>query len=323
MKKLPILIVLLLAVCLCVSAAAESGVEYDEDGGIWNHDEGTYTAPDGRVVPITKEGVSESDAKTVQNPDGTYTVTSDGSYVQNPDGSVTVESGQIQVVNQNSGDTEVSNNAAWARGMGKAAIANGTYTRTVYRDPEDFTETEVTVVYLGLARSMVLLNGKKVFVDTCNLSWESGAPANKMIAVAHTKSHIRLRAKMDNDSLVMDKIYDGEIMRVIGTGKKWTMVDYRGLRGYVQTGSVDFYANEPREYKTGWVATLSGKTKGTSTVHIRSLTSGKQQQDYPVGTPLTIFDDDGKWVYIDIEGRHCKLKRTFMIYDNTAMSEAK
>ena len=47
------------------------------------------------------------------------------------------------------------------------------------------------------------------------------------------------------------------------------------------------------------------------------------EQDYPVGTPLTIFDDDGKWVYIDIEGRHCKLKRTFMIYDNTAMSEAK
>ena len=43
-----------------------------------------------------------------------------------------------------------------------------------------------------------------------------------------------------SDSLVMDKIYDGEIMRVIGTGKKWTMVDYRGLRGYVQTGSVDF-----------------------------------------------------------------------------------
>ncbi len=52
-------LLILCALLMLCAAALASGVETDEDGGIWNYDAGTYTDPEGNVYPITPEGVSE------------------------------------------------------------------------------------------------------------------------------------------------------------------------------------------------------------------------------------------------------------------------
>ena len=86
------LFLLTLCVCffLCVCAAAlASGVETDEDGGIWDYNKGTYTDPTGKVHEITPGGVKEDNpgSSTVDNPDGSKTVvTTDKDPVKNADG---------------------------------------------------------------------------------------------------------------------------------------------------------------------------------------------------------------------------------------------
>ena len=39
----------------CGFSLADSGIEYDEDGGVWNFDTGVYTAPDGKTYAIEND----------------------------------------------------------------------------------------------------------------------------------------------------------------------------------------------------------------------------------------------------------------------------
>ena len=298
----------------CAGAFAASGRETDEDGGIWDWDLGTYTAPDGRVVEITTEDGSPAgqNTQTNQNSSEPVTVNTGDEVVRNEDGSITVESGQLQVIepkkDQKTGDE------VWREGMNRAAIANGTYTPTYYFDGTG-SLTEVEVDYMGIYRSMIRLNGEETLVDTRNLIWVTEAPQEKVLAVVSAKSYARLFAKSSKKSLVMDKVNSGTVVRVLNTDKNWTFVDYNGVRGYIQTSVLDFYENEEREYRTGWVATKSGHTYGDSTVHVRNDPKGSQQEEYRVGTPITVFDDDGTWCRIEVNGHMCYIQRQFMVYE--------
>ena len=318
-RGIALMVMLLL---LCATALANSGKETDEAGGVWDWDNGTYTAPDGRVVNIisdedtaASEPAQEVTPETIQtNEDGTITIINTGDeVVQNPDGSITVESGQLQVVEEKK--DEKTGDEVWAEGMGRAAVANGTYTPTYFFDGSG-SMTEVAVDYMGIYRSMVTLNGEKKLVDTANLIWLTEAPLEKVLAVVTAKTYARLFAKSSKKSLIMDKVYCGTVVRVLDTDKNWTFVDYNGERGYIQTASLQFYQNEAREYRSGFVATKSGHTYGNSTVHVRNNPKEKQQEEYPVGTPITVFEDDGKWCHIEVQGHMCYISREFMVYED-------
>ena len=277
----------------------------------------SYTLSDGRVVKVP-EAVLRSKAALDLYLDMEYGVTSGDSTTYTDENGNVIPIGNESAANS---PGEGGNDAAWAVGMARAAAANGSYTPTYYTDPEGNT-TEVSVVYMGLARSMIVLDGKKVMVETHTLRWDTEAPENKVLAVVTAKNYARLRAKTSSKSLVMDKCYAGQVMRVLGTGKTWTFVDYRGIRGYVLTSSLSFHKNEPREYRTGWVATKSGHTYGNSTVHVRNTPTGKQREEYPVGTPITIFEDDGKWCHIEVEGHNCYIKSEFVLVDSGEKAES-
>ena len=309
MKRTGIL-VLVLALCLGVSALA-SGVEYDEDGGVWDYNKGTYTTKDGQTVSIVDEDAA---TKTVKNEDGSITIiTNEKDIIQNPDGSIVLESGQVMTV-KTEADRAAEHEKGWAAGMAKAASVNGAYTPTFYTDAEG-NELEVPVAYMGLGRSMITLNGEKVLVDTSSLRWETEAPENKVIAVVKQNGYAKLHSKKDSKSLVMDKVPTGQILRVINTGKRWTFVDYKGLRGYVATNYLTFYANEKKEYQSGVIATRAGKTKGTITVHVRNKPNGKQQEEYTIGTPVTVLAIDGDWAQVEVEGHSCYLKKEFIVFE--------
>ena len=310
MKRTGIL-VFILALCLGTVALAGSGVEYDEDGGVWDYNQGTYTTKDGQTVSIIDEDAA---TKTVKNEDGSMTIiTNEKDIVQNPDGSITLESGQVMTV-QSEEDRAAEHEQGWYTGMARAANVNGTYTPTFYTDAEG-SEMEVPVAYIGLGRSMISLNGQNVLVDTTSLRWETEAPADKVIAVVNKSTYAKLHSKKDSKSLVMDKVPTGQILRVINTGKNWTFVDYKGIRGYVATNYLNFYANEKQEYQAGIIATRAGKTKGTVTVHVRNKPNGRQQEEYTIGTPVTVLGIEGDWAQVEVEGHSCYIKKEFIVYD--------
>lgn len=338
---------IVLTLCLCLAASADR--EVDEDGGIWDWDNMTYTPSGGSPVPIIDEdgtgapsGSSQSapaqstpaqstpaqsvpatsqDSGVVRNDDGSVTVVTDEKdIIWNDDGSITLEDGQIQILPQED-ENALSGDEAWAQGMMLAARANGDYTRTLHVDNENHI-TEVYVEYLGLVRSQVILNGQRQLVDTFSLVWETDAPSDQTIAVVTARTYARLFAKSTKKSLIMDKILPGTALRVLSTGKNWTFVDYNGIRGYVQTPSVTFYRNEPRQYKAGYVATKSGHIYGDSTTHVRNSPNGRQQEEYRVGTPIAILSDDGKWCQIDVNGHFCYIQRDFVMYEDDLAAAA-
>lgn len=281
------------------------------DGSVITSATGTYTLSTGEVVSLP-EALLNSKAALNLYLEMEYGET-------NSSGTYTDENGNVGEIGNESAATDGggTNDAAWARGLGKAAAANGAFTATVYTD-EQGNQTSVSVVYMGLARSCIRLNEAEVMVDTYRLSWETEAPASKLLAMVTSKTPARLRAKKSSSALVIDRIPYGTVLRVVNTGKNWTFVDCNaGPRGYIQTSSLTFFANEPRTYRTGWVATKSGHITGDSTVHVRNTTSSSspQQEEYRVGTELTILGEEGNFCEIEVNGHHCYMRKEFVLYN--------
>lgn len=245
---------------------------------------------------------------------------------QNEDGSITVESGTIQSDDpSSSGESGHLTQSEWAARWAKYTAANGTTTGTVYLS-ETGEAIPAEILALGLGRSTIRINKEKLVVPTASLRWDTEAPKEKALAVVTLSkspklSYVTLRAKKSQKSFVMGHCNKGRVLRVISTGKTWTMVDDAGIRGYVLTSGLTFYENTPRNYAAG-IITVKGKTPSGNYVHVRTSPSGKsgyvrdqetsKAVEYPVGTPITVFAKDEKWCEIDVEGFHCYILTEFV-----------
>ena len=238
------------------------------------------------------------------------------------------ENGQEQPIgDEKAGEEEGgSNDAAWATGMAKAAIKNGAYTRTVYKDDEG-NETEIEVVYMGLARSMIVMNGEQQLVDTWRLEWETEAPEDKVLAVVDVTGktgYAKLHAKSSKTSLVMCHVTTNRVLRVIATGKNWTLVDIdEGPRGYIATVYLSFYPNLPMEYR-GARLSVNGKLKGKNPTWIRAedKRTARLLVQYDPGMPLTVYACNEKWAEVDVGGYHGYLQTKFVTFDEPEPEEA-
>ncbi|MBQ3705353.1 MAG: hypothetical protein II888_02755 [Clostridia bacterium] len=257
---------------------------------------------------------SSSGAITVGSSDGAADPTA--GLQHNPDGSVTVESGQIQIDDSSSESGPHLTEAEWAARWAKYSAKNGTTTGTVYMDSTGNT-FPAEILALGLGRSTIQVDGEKMLVATSSLRWDTEAPDDKLLAVVTPKSqsYITLRAKKSKKSFVMGHCDKCKVLRVISTGKTWTMVDDEGVRGYVLTSGLTFYDNQPKQYAAGLI-TIKGKVpRGDDhTVHVRSSnTKGARQiAEYNAGTPVTVFSQDEKWTEIDVDGLHCYILSEFV-----------
>ena len=245
-------------------------------------------------------------------------ITSDtDGVVQNADGSVTVQSGAIEI-NDPAEESKPLTYEEWLARMEKIADRNGRETMTFYRNPQGLL-LPVSVVYVGLGRSKIQLNGSEALVATSNLIWETEAPADKLLAVinAPKTGQAKMRSKAKVKSTVLATCRTNQVVRVLKIGSSWTFVDYGGLRGYIQTSSLTFYDNQPRSYVTGYIS-VKGKTPAGETVYIRAAAKNNSRhlEEYPVSTPLTIFSENGDWMEIDVEGWHCYILSKYVTLDN-------
>ena len=320
---------------LTYSVDPSSGLYVDENGNTiaeyWDDQAGIY------IVDGVAYAIENTDTSSSSESSGATETSSTGSEsYQNPDGGMTVTSSdQTGAFDSNAAAAQQEEESTdtgtasltpeeWRARMEKAMKANGVNTGTMYVD-ESGAMFAVEVVYVGLGRSEVILEGKNVMVPTSSLVWETEAPPEKRLAiVTPTKqSYITMRAKMSKKAFVMEHCEKCRVVRVISTGNTWTMVDDNGLRGYVLTSGLTFYSNDPREYRTG-VITFRGKTTSRNMIHVRSSNknSSRQLAEFACGTPLTIFEHDEKWCEVDVGGWHCYILSEFVTMDEVPLSAA-
>lgn len=219
---------------------------------------------------------------------------------------------------------KLSGDAAYYVGLGKAMAANGMYTRTVYLD-DDGNETEVDVRYMGLARSMVVMNGEEQLVETWRLSWDTKAPESQVLAIVSPPrgtGTVRLYSKSTKNSLLLFRVPSNRVVRVISTGKNWTMVDIDNdecPRGYIQTEFLDFYPNLRMNYESAKIS-VNGNTKGSDPVWIRSADNGNSGHitELDLGTPLSVYAENGTWSEVDAGGYHAFILSKFVTKDAAA-----
>ena len=243
--------------------------------------------------------------KIVHNPDGSITIVTND---ENPlAGKVVLEDES----KEGAADSTPMSKEEWQALLAGVAARNGSHTPTWYTDPATGEKTEVEVVYMGIGSTMIELNGEKTLVPTVNLTWETEAPEDKVLAVVRAPrvgyAWLRKAPSSDKKNLKIEKVRTDSVLRVLCTGKNWTFVDHNGMRAYVMTDSLEFFCNDHTDVEQG-VVSVKGRTKGNESVHARSRDKGcRDLGEYKIGTPVTVFDIIEEWAEVDIGGSHCRM----------------
>ena len=281
----------------------------------------TITLPSGNKVTVSEALVKSRDAlnhwlamdvgETLDG--GTYT---DENGVEHELGTEAAETDES--------DAQAMGDAKWASSMAKAYAKNGR-TQTIYRDDAG-NMYPVDVTYVGLARSMVKLNGKDQLVDTWRLSWDTEAPEDQVLAIAAPNNDgvVAMRATKNLKSTILTRVKTTRVMQVIKIEKGWTLVDLNDdehPRGYILTTSLEFYPNEKRDYTAGQIG---GCTKDDP-VKIRERNTMKSRGVVAFGPkePLTVLQQvDDEWSEVDIGGYHAFLLNKFIRAAETPVPDA-
>ena len=313
-SSLKTLFLLMLCVLLCLSAyslSAASGVETDEDGGVWDYAHGIYTDPQGEQHEIVVDESAGSSGSS--GGDGAMVIVTGeqdptAGAVQKQDGSIEIQSGQFGVDIEDSPTRAPLEGEEWQAALDSVVARNGKDTPTVWVNPATGEAVSVEVVYVGIGRSMIKVNGQKQLVNTADLKWETEAPDDKVLAVVRSR-YVWLHKSPSNDKKVLKfkQVYRDSVVRVLATGKNWTFVDHEGDRAYVVTNGLEFYANDHTDFEGGYLS-LNGKIKGKGRVQVRDFGTGSIVDGFQPGTPVTVFDYLDDYAEIDVAGYHCVVK---------------
>ena len=277
----------------------------------------TLTLPSGRTVTVGEALVRSRQALNLWL-DMEYGETLDGETYTDANGN-THEIGNEAAEGS---EEELAGDAKWSRAMSLAYAHNGS-TLTYYENDDDGSQIPVSVVYMGLVRSMVVLNGEQQMVETWRLSWDTEAPDEKVLAVVAPgdAAEVRMLAKDNAKSTVLRRVPTNTVLQVIKTGKHWTLVDVNDgetPRGYIATDVLDFYPQMQLTYRSALLS-AAGRTKGSDPVWIRAKASGNARRitQFDLGEPLTVYcENEQGWCEVDIHGYHAFILNDFVTYVN-------
>ena len=315
-----------------LSAEGKTGVTYGFeqygyiDGSVIIPAKETVTLPSGKTAVVGEALVRSRSALNLWL-DMEFNETLDGA-------TYTDSNGNEHAIGNESADGEadledrLAGEAKYQTAMGRATKNNGGYALTVYKDDKG-NETEVQVLYMGLARSKVRMEGKEQMVDTWRLSWDTEAPEDKVLAVITPKDakNVRMRATHNEKSTVLDRVDTARVVQVLKTDKNWTLVDTNDELlpcGYIQTAVLTFYPNEKKEYQSA-VITVKGSTKANGNlVKIRAKgdRNGRIIGEFTPGEPLTVLQNEetGKWMEVDVGGYHAFIQSEYVTYRSDAFA---
>ena len=75
-------------------------------------------------------------------------------------------------------------------------------------------------------------------------------------------------------------------------------------------------------YSYSGMITVKGRAVSDATVHVRSSrqNTARQIAEFPVGTLVTVFSQEGKWSEIDVGGWHCYILSEFLTLQEPLLS---
>ncbi len=312
-----------------LSAEGKTGVTYGFeqkgfiDGSVIVSAAVTLTLPSGRSVTVGEALVQSRQALNLWL-DMEYGETLDGPTYTDENGN-THEIGNQAAAGS---EEEFAGDAKWSRAMSLAYAHNGS-TQTYYQNDDDGSEVPVTVVYMGLVRSMVILDGEKQMVETWRLSWDTEAPDEKVLAVIapNNAAEVRMLATDSVKATVLARIPTNRVVQVIKTGKNWTLVDTNDSetpRGYISTDVLDFYPQMQLTYRSALLS-AAGRTRGSDPVWIRAKANGNARRitQFDLGEPLTVYcENEQGWCEVDVHGYHAFILKDFVTYENEAAETA-
>jgi len=309
-----------------LSAEGKTGVTYGFeqygyiDGSVITSATETVTLPSGTKVTVGEALVRSRSALNLWL-DMEYGETLDGATYTDGSGNEH-EIGNESADGEDDLEDRVAREAKYQTAMGRANKNNGGYAVTVYKDDRG-NETEVQVLYMGLARSRISLEGKEQMVETWRLSWNTEAPEDKVLAVISPKDakNVRLRATNNAKSTVLDRVDTARVVQVLKTDKNWTLVDTNDELlpcGYIQTAVLTFYPNEEKVYKTG-VISIQGSTKANGNlvkIRAKGNRNGRIIGEFNPGEPLTVLEneEEGDWMEVDVGGYHAFIQSDYVTY---------
>lgn len=307
-----------------LSAEGKTGITYGFeqkgfiDGSVIVSAAVTLTLPSGRTVTVGEALVRSRQALNLWL-DMEYGETLDGQTYTDENGNTHEIGNEAAAGNENgSGDGD----AKWSRAMSLAYAHNGS-TQTYYKSDDDGSEMQVTVLYMGLVRSRVILDGEKKMVETWRLSWDTEAPDDKVLAVVapNDAAEVRMLATDNAKSTVLTRVPTNRVVQVIKVGKNWTLVDINDNetpRGYIATDVLDFYPQMQLTYRSALLS-AAGRTKGSDPVWIRAAASGNARRiiQFDLGEPLTVYcENEQGWCEVDVHGYHAFILNDFVTYEN-------
>ena len=79
---------------------------------------------------------------------------------------------------------------------------------------------------------------------------------------------------------------------------------------------LDFFPNVPMKYESAQIS-VNGNTRGSDPVWIRSAdnTNGGHITEFDLGTPLSVYADNGTWSEVDVGGYHAFILSKFVTKD--------
>lgn len=268
--------------------------------------------PNGETVTVGEALVQSQEALNIWL-NMNYGITLDGKTYVDENGE------EHDIGHEAAGGTELNmaGDMIYYRALADAFSKYGGSAPAVYRDDEG-GETTVDVCYMGLMRSMIMLDGKKQLVETARLSWDTEAPADKVLAVVQAigSKEVKFHAKSSTKGTILKRVLTGQVVRVIKTGPQWTLVDLNDPempRGYIATMYLDFYPNIPMQYTPAKVS-IAGKTKGNDTAWIHGADDGSMQyiKEITQGEPLTVYAENGTWSEVDVDGFHAFIRSKYV-----------
>ena len=329
--RLPVLVLLCALLCFACACATAENYTVEDDGSKW-YDDGRIEWPDGSVTYSVDhdqgqsydddDSGSSSGSGTVKNDDGSMTVVTGeedqlAGATKNEDGSIEIESG-TGGVDIDEGPTRAPlEGEEWQAALDSVAARNGKDTPTIWRDPETGTDYSADVVYMGIGRSMVAVNGEKKLVNTVDLRWPTEAPEDQVLAVVTSRYAWMYKSPSSKITVLKFKqVYRDSVVRVLATGKNWTFIDHEGDRAYVKTSTLEFYANDHTDIEGGYLS-LNGKIKGKGIVQVRDPDTMSILGSYQPGTPVTVFDILDDFAEIDVGGWHCVVNITCLTLERS------
>ena len=263
----------------------------------------TLTLPSGKTVTVGEALVRSRQALNLWL-DMEYGETLDGPTYTDADGNT------HDIGNESAAGSaeEMTGDAKWGRAM---------------------SEVPVTVLYIGLVRSKIILDGEKQMVETWRLSWDTEAPEDQVLAVVapNDAAEVRMLATDNPKSTVLTRVPTNRVVQVIKTGKNWTLVDINDSetpRGYIATDVLDFYPQMQLTYRSALLS-AAGRTKGSDPVWIRAEASGNARRivQFDLGEPLTVYcQNEQGWCEVDVHGYHAFILKDFVTYENEAPEAA-